>query len=94
LLAFAFDRSSREYLWFALFLWLDGSASLMSCFDGVYPIIGPACRTGATFLGSRAVRAPHRISGVFHQDADELGGAGYQVALLIAPEVILACAPP
>lgn len=38
LILFAYDRRRREYLWFALFLWLDGPCSLESVFDRVYPL--------------------------------------------------------
>jgi hypothetical protein len=58
LLAFAFDRSSREYLWFAAFLWLDGSASLMDCFDHVYPIIGAGWQDWGNDFGLIARYAP------------------------------------
>jgi len=39
LILFAYDRRRREYLWFALFLWLDGPCSLESVFDRVYPLL-------------------------------------------------------
>jgi len=91
LLAFAFDRSSREYLWFAAFLWLDGSASLMSCFDGVYPIIGPAWQDWGNIFGLVA-RYALLIGFLASFTRTRMNWAvrGYQVALLIAPEVILA----
>jgi hypothetical protein len=38
LVLFAYDRRRREYLWFALFLWLDGPCSLESVFERVYPL--------------------------------------------------------
>ena len=39
LVVFAFERRSREYLWFGVFLWLDGSCSLYSVFARVYPLM-------------------------------------------------------
>ncbi len=91
LLAFAFDRSSREYLWFAAFLWLDGSASLMSCFDGVYPIIGPAWQDWGNIFGLVARYAPLiGFLAAFTRTRMNWAVRSYQIVLLIAPEVILA----
>ena len=39
LLAFRNDPRGRAYLWFAAFLLLDGSMSLESVFNGVYPLL-------------------------------------------------------
>src|ERR1035438_9683108 len=39
LLVFRNDLSGREYLWFAAFLFLDGTMSLESVFNWVYPIL-------------------------------------------------------
>jgi hypothetical protein len=39
LIAFRDDRSGRAYLWFAAFLLLDGTMSLESVFNGVYPLL-------------------------------------------------------
>ena len=39
LLAFRNDPRGREYLWFAAFLFLDGSMSLESVFNRVYPLL-------------------------------------------------------
>ncbi len=91
LLAFVFDRSSREYLWFAAFLWLDGSASLMSCFDAVYPIIGPAWQDWGNIFGLVARYAPLiGFLAAFTRTQMNWAVRGYQIVLLIAPEVILA----
>jgi hypothetical protein len=89
LLAFAFDRSSREYLWFAAFLWLDGSASLMSCFDSVYPIIGPAWQDWLNHFGQIARYAP--LIGfltAFTKVRMNWALRGYQMVLLLVPEGI------
>lgn len=39
LLVFRFDLRRREYLWFAAFLFLDGTMSLESVFNRVYPLL-------------------------------------------------------
>jgi hypothetical protein len=39
LLFFRYDRLRREYLWFAAFLFLDGTMSLESVFNRVYPLL-------------------------------------------------------
>jgi sigma-B regulation protein RsbU (phosphoserine phosphatase) len=91
LLAFAFDRGSREYLWFAAFLWLDGSASLMSCFDVVYPIVGPAWQRWLNEFGLIARYAP--LIGFladFTKVRMNWALRGYQVILLLVPEVLAA----
>jgi hypothetical protein len=91
LLAFAFDRSSREYLWFAAFLWLDGSASLMSCFDTVYPIIGPAWQDWFNDFGLIARYVPLiGFLAAFTRARTNWAVRGYQIVLLIVPEVVLA----
>jgi hypothetical protein len=91
LLAFAFDRNSREYLWFAAFLWLDGSASLMSCFDAVYPIIGPAWQDWGNDFGLIARYAPLiGFLAAFTRTRTHWTVRAYQIVLLVAPEVILA----
>jgi len=91
LLAFAFDRGSREYLWFAAFLWLDGSASLMSCFDVVYPIVGPVWQRWLNEFGLIARYAP--LIGFladFTKVRMNWALRGYQVILLLVPEVLAA----
>ncbi len=91
LLAFAFDKSSREYLWFAAFLWLDGSASLMSCFDTFYPIIGPAWQDWGNIFGVVARYAPLiGFLAAFTRTQMNWAVRSYQIVLLIAPEAILA----
>ena len=86
-LAFAFDRSSREYLWFAAFLWLDGSMSLMSCFDRVYPIIGPAWQDWGDFFGMIARYAPLiGFLAAFTRSRLNWALRTYQVVLLLVPE--------
>jgi phosphoserine phosphatase RsbU/P len=91
LLAFAFDRGSREYLWFAAFLWLDGSTSLMSCFDVVYPIVGPAWQRWLNEFGQIARYAP-LIGFLAAYTKVRMNWAlrGYQVILLLVPEVLAA----
>jgi hypothetical protein len=87
LLAFAFDRTSREYLWFAAFLWLDGSASLMSCFDDIYPIIGPAWQDWFNSFGLIARYAPLvGFLAAFTKTKMNWAVRGYQILLLLAPE--------
>lgn len=91
LLAFAFDRGSREYLWFAAFLWLDGSASLMSCFDVVYPIVGPAWQRWLNEFGLIARYAPLiGFLATFTKVRTNWALRGYQVILLLVPEVLAA----
>jgi phosphoserine phosphatase RsbU/P len=91
LLAFAFDRGSREYLWFAAFLWLDGSASLMSCFDVVYPIVGPAWQRWLNEFGLIARYAPLiGFLATFTKVRMNWALRGYQVILLLVPEVLAA----
>jgi hypothetical protein len=91
LLAFAFDRGSREYLWFAAFLWLDGSASLMSCFDVVYPIVGPAWQRWLNEFGQIARYAPLiGFLAAFTKVRMNWALRGYQVILLLVPEVLAA----
>ena len=41
LIAFGGDRRRHEYLWFAAFLFLDGSGSILSVFQRVYPLLSP-----------------------------------------------------
>jgi hypothetical protein len=91
LIAFAFDRNSREYLWFAAFLWLDGSASLMACFDTVYPIIGPAWQDWGNDFGLIARYVPLiGFLAAFTRTRMNWAVRGYQIVLLIVPEVVLA----
>ena len=86
LLAFAFDRSSREYLWFAAFLWLDGSASLMDCFDHVYPIIGADWQDWANEFALIARYAPLiGFLAAFTRARMSLAVRSYQILLLLAP---------
>ena len=88
LLAFAFDRSSREYLWFAAFLWLDGSASLMSCFDRVYPVIGPAWQGWFNAFGLIGRYAPLvGFLAAFTRSRMNWAVRAYQIVLLLAPEI-------
>jgi sigma-B regulation protein RsbU (phosphoserine phosphatase) len=91
LLAFAFDRGSREYLWFAAFLWLDGSTSLMSCFDVVYPIVGPAWQRWLNEFGQMARYAPLiGFLAAFTKVRTNWALRAYQVILLLVPEVLAA----
>ncbi|MGB8534821.1 MAG: SpoIIE family protein phosphatase [Acidobacteriaceae bacterium] len=91
LLAFAFDRGSREYLWFAAFLWLDGSTSLMSCFDVVYPIVGPGWQRWLNEFGQIARYAPLiGFLAAFTNVRMNWALRGYQVILLLVPEVLAA----
>ena len=91
LLAFAFDRGSREYLWFAAFLWLDGSTSLMSCFDVVYPIVGPAWQRWLNEFGQIARYAPLiGFLAAFTKVRMNWALRAYQVILLLVPEVLAA----
>ena len=93
LLAFAFDRSSREYLWFAAFLWLDGSASVMDCFDNVYPVIGPAWQDRGNIFALIARYAPLiGFLAAFTKTRMNWVVRGYQIILLLAPGVLLAVA--
>lgn len=52
------DRRRREYLWFVVFLWLDGSCSLWSVFARVYPITPPAFTLFLDDLGMITRYAP------------------------------------
>jgi phosphoserine phosphatase RsbU/P len=52
------DRRRREYLWFVLFLWLDGPCSLESVFEGVYPIFPASWAYFFDFFGMIARYAP------------------------------------
>jgi len=91
LLAFAFDRSSREYLWFAAFLWVDGAASLMSCFDSVYPVISPAWQDWLNAFGLIGRYAPLvGFLAAFTKSRTNWAVRGYQIVLLLAPEAFAA----
>lgn len=58
LILFAYDRRRREYLWFALFLWLDGPCSLESVFDRVYPLLPAGVLLFTDFFGLIGRYAP------------------------------------
>jgi hypothetical protein len=58
LLVFSNDRSAPEYLWFAAFLFLDGTMSLESVFSGVYPLFPHAATPLTDALGMIGRYAP------------------------------------
>jgi hypothetical protein len=58
LLLFRYDRLRREYLWFAAFLFLDGTMSLESVFSRVYPLLPPATYGLTNVLGMIGRYAP------------------------------------
>ena len=51
ILLFADDRRRREYAWFAAFLWLDGTCSLLSVFKREYPLLSPFGHDSGDALG-------------------------------------------
>lgn len=91
LVLFAFDRQKREYAWFAFFLWLDGSCSLLSVFQRVYPVMSPLGHHAGNLIGLIARYAPligflAAFTGV---RTNRLVRA-YQVVLVIIPVMIIA----
>jgi hypothetical protein len=58
LLFFRYDRRRREYLWFAAFLFLDGTMSLESVFNYVYPLLPHATSELTDPLGMIGRYAP------------------------------------
>jgi hypothetical protein len=58
LFLFRYDRLRREYLWFAAFLFLDGTMSLESVFSRVYPLLPPATYGLTNVLGMIGRYAP------------------------------------
>ncbi|MGB6194014.1 MAG: SpoIIE family protein phosphatase, partial [Terracidiphilus sp.] len=51
LLVFFYDRRRPEYLWFAAFLLLDGTMSLTSVFNGVFPLFPSSTSTLTDGIG-------------------------------------------
>jgi phosphoserine phosphatase RsbU/P len=51
LVVFGLDRRNSQYAWFAAFLLLDGTCSLLSVFYGVYPLQGPLAHNASDFIG-------------------------------------------
>jgi hypothetical protein len=90
ILLFADDRRRREYAWFAGFLWLDGSCSLLSVFKREYPLLSPfghnACDAlaliarYALLIGFLAAFTGVRINRWVR---------GYQVALIVIPAMLM-----
>jgi Stage II sporulation protein E (SpoIIE) len=58
LLVFRYDRRRREYLWFAAFLFLDGTMSLESVFSYVYPLLPSRTLMLTNALGMMGRYAP------------------------------------
>ncbi len=89
LLAFRNDPSAREYLWFAAFLFLDGTMSLESVFNGVYPLLPQTTSMLTDALGMIGRYAPLvGFIAAFTRVRLNRWMRGYQILLLIAPVLI------
>ena len=86
LLAFGNDRSAREYLWFAAFLFLDGSMSLEAVFSHVYPLHPHSIEILTSVLGMIGRYAPLvGFIAAFTGVRLNRWMRGYQILLLAVP---------
>jgi phosphoserine phosphatase RsbU/P len=91
LVLFAFDRQKREYAWFAVFLWLDGSCSLLSVFQRVYPVVSPLAHYATDLIGLIARYAPLiGFLAAFTGVRTNRWVRAYQIILVVVPFVIVA----
>jgi phosphoserine phosphatase RsbU/P len=89
LLAFRNDRGAREYLWFAAFLFLDGTMSLESVFNGVYPLLPRSTVELTDSLGMIGRYAPLvGFIAAFTGVRLNRWMRGYQILLLVVPVLI------
>ena len=89
LLAFRNDPRGREYLWFAAFLFLDGSMSLESVFSRVYPLLPFRFNHLTDALGVIGRTAPLvGFIAAFTGVRLNRWVRGYQILLLVIPVLI------
>ncbi len=89
LLAFRNDPRGRAYLWFALFLFLDGSMSLESVFNFVYPLLPFSTRYLTDDLGMIGRYAPLvGFIAAFTGVRLNRWMRGYQIVLLVLPVLL------
>ena len=89
LLAFRNDPRGREYLWFAAFLLLDGSTSLESVFNHVYPLLPSSSGFLTDALGRIGRYAP-LVGFIAAFTGVRLNRLmrGYQILLLVLPVLL------
>lgn len=89
LLAFRNDRRGREYLWFAAFLFLDGSMSLEAVVKNVYPLLPRSAGYFTDALGMIGRYAP-LVGFIAAFTGVRLNRwlRGYQILLLALPVLI------
>lgn len=89
LLAFRNDPRGREYLWFAAFLLLDGSMSLESVFNHVYPLL-PFSSGFLTDAFGRIGRYAPLVGFIAAFTGVRLNRwmRGYQILLLVLPVLV------
>ena len=86
LLVFRNDPGGREYLWFAAFLFLDGTMSLESVFNWVYPLLPHVLSPLTNALGMIGRYAPLvGFIAAFTGVRLNRWMRGYQVLLLVIP---------
>ena len=92
LLIFFNDRRGREYLWFAAFLFLDGSMSLEAVVKHVYPLLPGSAGYLTDALGMIGRYAP-LVGFIAAFTGVRLNRwlRGYQILLLVVP--VLICVP-
>lgn len=89
LLAFRNDPRGREYLWFAAFLLLDGSTSLESVFNHVYPLLPYSSGFLTDALGRIGRYAPLvGFIAAFTGVRLNRWMRGYQILLLLLPVLL------
>ncbi|MGC2619646.1 MAG: PP2C family protein-serine/threonine phosphatase [Acidobacteriaceae bacterium] len=91
LLVFADDRRGREYFWFAVFLWLDGTCSFLSVFARVYPLLPPFGHNAGDIIGLIARYAPLiGFLAAFTGVRINRWVRAYQIALVLVPLLMIA----
>jgi hypothetical protein len=89
LLFFRYDRLRREYLWFAAFLFLDGTLSLESVFQDVYPLLPLSTAWLTNSLGMIGRYAPLvGFIAAFTEVRLNRWMRGYQILLLTIPALM------
>jgi phosphoserine phosphatase RsbU/P len=90
ILLFIHDRRSREYAWFAAFLWLDGCCSLLSVFKREYPLLSPFGHSAGDAIGLVARYAVLiGFLAAFTGVRINRWVRGYQVALFVIPLILM-----
>jgi phosphoserine phosphatase RsbU/P len=90
ILLFIHDRRSREYAWFAGFLWLDGICSLLSVFKREYPLLSPFGHDAGDAIGLVARYALLiGFLAAFTGVRVNRWVRGYQIALVVVPLVLM-----